>query len=124
MRGRIRIDIDSKALDRMTDKISRRGAEMLGKKLDTEMGVTTRNMALMSALHTPVLTGALQASIRHSPRRVGKMAYIYGSYMPYATRRNYSPEYSSGLYFMEKGYWYTKDAELKRISEIVRRTVT
>lgn len=122
--GRFRIKTKSFGFDELERKLGSAAAERLDSALDVEMGVVTRKMAMASARVTPVDTGALKASILHSPRRVGDKEYIYGSYMPYATRRNYSPEYRSGRYFMEAGFWHTKAEIMKDVAELVKRTVT
>lgn len=120
----IKVSFD-KGFDELERKLGSAAAKRLDSALDVEMGVATRKMAMASARVTPVDTGALKASILHSPRRVGDKEYIYGSYLPYATRRNYSVEYNQAtLNFMEKGFWHTKDALLKDVADLVERTVT
>lgn len=123
--GRFRLKVSfDKGFDELERKLGRAAAGRLDSALDVEMGVVTRKMAMASARVTPVDTGALKASILHSPRRVGDKEFIYGSYMEYATRRNYSDEYATGRYFMEAGFWHTKEEVLKDVAKLVKRTVT
>lgn len=85
----MRVRIKSKGIGQVRNKLGKLSAEQLSAAIDTDLGVEARKTAMDAAEHTPVETGALQASIRYSAARERKLRYHWGSKLPYALRQEY-----------------------------------
>lgn len=117
------IRVQTSGLGKLRRNLGRDGADDLKAALELDMATETRNIAMATADATPVDTGALQASIRHSSHRAGQLTYAYGSKMPYALRQEYEHKekkrwmrnnYEKGQKKMVKTFTLTIKKQLRR----------
>lgn len=85
----LKVKIDVRGIEKVQERLGKRAANDLVDAIDTDLGVEARKMAVEGAKGSPVLTGALRASILTSPGREGKLKYYWGSRLPYALRQEY-----------------------------------